>query len=33
MRIAIGGFFHESNTFVAGRTTLADYEAARLYTG
>ena len=33
MRIAIGGIFHESNTFVAGRTTLADYEAGRFYLG
>src|SRR5438105_2703224 len=33
MRIGLGGIFHESNTFVPRRTTLADYEAARLYTG
>src|SRR5437899_7917392 len=32
-RIAIAGLFHESNTFVRRKTTLADYEAARLYTG
>ncbi len=33
MRIAIAGFFHESNTFVPRPTTLADYESSRLYTG
>ena len=33
MRIAIGGIFHESNTFVARPTTLADYERGRLYRG
>jgi microcystin degradation protein MlrC len=33
MRIAIGGFFHESNTFCSSRTTLADYERTRLYAG
>ena len=33
MRVAIGGFFHESNTFVRRPMTLADYEATRLYTG
>lgn len=33
MRIAIGGLFHESNTFIDRRTTLTDYEAARLYSG
>ncbi|MFN3649579.1 MAG: M81 family metallopeptidase [Armatimonadota bacterium] len=32
MRIAIGGFFHESNTFCRPLTTLADYERTRLYT-
>ena len=33
MRIAIGGFFHESNTFCRPLTTLADYERTRLYDG
>ncbi len=33
MRIAIGGFFHESNTFCRPYTTLADYERTRLYAG
>lgn len=33
MRIAIGGFFHESNTFCRPYTTLADYERTRLYSG
>lgn len=33
MRIAIGGFFHESNTFCRPFTTLADYERTRLYAG
>ena len=33
MRIGIGGFFHESNTFVRPYTTLADYERTRLYSG
>lgn len=33
MRIAIGGFFHESNTFCQPLTTLADYESTRLYRG
>src|SRR5687768_12162935 len=33
MRIAIGGFFHESNTFCRPLTTLADYERTRLYSG
>ncbi len=33
MRIGIGGFFHESNTFVRPYTTLADYERTRLYDG
>src|SRR5437773_9703791 len=33
MRIAIGGFFHESNTFVARRTTVEDYASTRLYAG
>jgi len=33
MRIAIGGFFHESNTFCRPLTTLADYESTRLYAG
>ncbi|MBI3911342.1 MAG: M81 family metallopeptidase [Armatimonadetes bacterium] len=33
MRIAIGGFFHESNSFCQAPTTLADYERARLYAG
>ena len=33
MRIAIGGFFHESNTFCRPCTTLADYERTRLYAG
>src|SRR4051794_5795896 len=32
-RFAIGGLFHESNTFVARRTTLADYVGTRHYTG
>ncbi|HTE18925.1 MAG TPA: M81 family metallopeptidase [Armatimonadota bacterium] len=31
MRLAIGAFFHESNTFVQQRTTLADYEQKWLY--
>jgi microcystin degradation protein MlrC len=31
LRIGIGGFFHESNTFVRPYTTLADYERTRLY--
>src|SRR5437879_3627407 len=31
MRIGLAGFFHESNTFVPRRTTLADYESAHLY--
>lgn len=33
MRIAIGGFFHESNTFCRPFTELADYERTRLYRG
>lgn len=33
MRIAIGGFFHESNTFCQPLTELADYERTRLYRG
>lgn len=33
MRIAIGGFFHESNTFCRPFTELADYERTRLYCG
>lgn len=33
MRIAIGGFFHESNTFCRPLTELADYERTRLYQG
>lgn len=33
MRIAIGGFFHESNTFCRPLTELADYERTRLYRG
>ncbi len=33
MRIAIGGFFHESNTFCRPLTTLADYERTGLYRG
>jgi microcystin degradation protein MlrC len=33
MRIAIGGFFHESNTFCRPLTTLAEYERTRLYAG
>ena len=33
MRIAICGFFHESNTFCRPYTTLADYERTRLYRG
>lgn len=31
MRIALGGLFHESNTFCRPLTTLADYERTRLY--
>lgn len=33
MRIAIGGFFHESNTFCQPLTELDDYERTRLYRG
>lgn len=33
MRIALGGFFHESNTFCRPYTELADYERTRLYRG
>lgn len=33
MRIAIGGFFHESNTFCRPFTTLEDYARTRLYAG
>src|SRR4051812_15134465 len=33
MRIAIGGFFHESNTFCRPYTELADYERTRPYRG
>ena len=32
-RIAIGGLWHETNTFAAGRTTLADFAAYRLAEG
>ncbi len=33
MRIGIGGFFHESNTFCRPLTTLQDYARTRLYSG
>ncbi len=32
-RVAVGGLFHESNTFVRPLTTRADYETTRLYRG
>ena len=33
MRIAVGGFQHETNTFASGRATLADFEAADAWPG
>ena len=33
MRIAIGGFQHETNTFARGRATLAEFEAADAWPG
>ncbi len=33
MRVALAGFFHESNTFNPARTGLADYQAGRLLRG
>ncbi|MFL6575175.1 MAG: M81 family metallopeptidase [Povalibacter sp.] len=33
MRIAIGGFQHETNTFAHGRATLADFQAADAWPG
>src|SRR4028118_1522815 len=33
MRLAIGAFFHESNTFCRPQTTMADYERTRVYAG
>jgi microcystin degradation protein MlrC len=33
MRIAVGGFQHETNTFASGRASLADFEAADAWPG
>ena len=33
MRIAVGGFMHESNTFAPSRTDVAAFEAGGLETG